>query len=126
MTTNYKFQCDCGKEGCDNYLSIEYFGSNGKPLENVTFTIQEGSMNNSSDLNCSKIPELIKNLQTIYKKYTRIQKQNKLEKLSENNKPNLNSQEERYQDTHPLGLGMNDPSFNSLFSKKNKNNLKTP
>lgn len=33
------------------------------------------------------------------------------------NKANLSEQESRYEDVHPLGLGMNDPLINPSFSK---------
>ena len=40
------------------------------------------------------------------------------ENLIEDNKVNLSEQEKRYEDVHPLGLGMNDPSINPAFRKK--------
>jgi len=102
MITNYKFHCDCGRnhETKDVYLKIEYFGSLGKPLENVTFTIKDGNEENCSDIDCTKIPQLIQNLQEIYNKYQKakvkeesFQKQGKLESLSQkSNLPNLREQ----------------------------------
>lgn len=51
----------------------------------------------------------------------------RIKKAEENrllNKANLSAEEQRYEDVHPLGLGLNNPALNPAFSKKQQKQAK--
>ena len=103
MAMDYRFNCDCKgtADYCNNTLVIFYFPNLKNVflkydfLNNLTFMARRGGNQISVDLNCSKIPKLIEELQSAYQKYQEVQKelkkQGKLESSVQDNKANLSA-----------------------------------